>query len=162
MNIYKIIIIITFTSCMFASNISSFGYGYNTPLYTHFTYMFFHAGYIHLIFNSYVFYTLTNNILFKNNFVLFTLLYLIAVITSFIAYSDYPTIGASTMIFAMAGINFPIVKNKKKYLTVFPLIILTGFIIPHVNGLAHAVSAILGIISGFIKYGFDKRKYIQK
>ncbi len=159
---YKISIIFIFTVCMFFPDTGSFGYGHDTPLYTHFCYMFFHAGYIHLISNSYAIYILLNNSIFKSKIALLSTLYVIAVITSFISYSDYPTIGSSTIAFAMAGINFPVVKDKKRYLKVFPAFILIGFLIPHINALSHAVSAMMGILIGVLKHGYDRRKHKEE
>lgn len=100
--------------------------------WTHFVYMFFHANIFHLIGNCYALFFLLN----KRNIIP---AYLIAVIASFLPMN--PTVGVSSMIFAIIGMCRINSKFQKVF---FYSYLVLGLIIPGINGTIHISSFVLG------------------
>lgn len=95
------LIVIIFIATYLLSDLSV-GYYELSPLYTHFTYMFQHAGWMHLILNSLAFIGLYRALSKELKFVLLRII-LIAFVGSFMSVYLVPTVGASGMIYAMLG-----------------------------------------------------------
>ncbi|GHV51419.1 hypothetical protein FACS1894181_13230 [Bacteroidia bacterium] len=80
------------------------GYASGTPVWTHFTYMFQHSGIVHLATNSLAFigmYRAMEKLAGKRALAIYILLLGFAL--SFAAQHDIPTVGASGMVYVMAG-----------------------------------------------------------
>lgn len=133
---------------------TSLGYSLTSPIYTHFTYVFQHAGLLHLVANSISFLSFYNLLHRVCN--AFYYPYLIAVLSSFFSEYDKVTIGASGMIYAMIGMTIGYafkgeklkITSKKKFALMILLILvslLIGFFNSS-NNVVHIISLILGII----------------
>lgn len=140
----------------------SLGYSTTSSVYTHFTYMFQHAGVIHLTVNSLTFIGMFRSVeKYINKYILSITIISISVASSFLSIYDMPTVGASSMIYAMIGIYIPIIIlydkaiiiNKKKY-TMFIFFIFISLIISYLknnsNFWLHVYSLLIGISSGII------------
>lgn len=139
------------------------GYSSQSPLYTHFTYMFQHANLLHLIINTYTFFILFKRLsatLPVTRLILYT--YTAAVITSFCSKHTTPTIGASGMIMALLAIyiTLPILGKKliitspKRFYTYLLSSILSATIfsmLPAVNTLNHLFAFLTGILFASIE-----------
>lgn len=95
------LIVLAFIIVYLVSDLS-LGYSYVSPFYTHFTYMFQHAGWMHLILNSLAFIGLYRALNKQLKHLLSRIIW-IAFIASFISVYLVPTVGASGMIYAMLG-----------------------------------------------------------
>ena len=133
---------------------TSLGYSLTSPVYTHFTYVFQHAGLLHLVANSISFLSFYNLLHRVCN--AFYYPYLIAVLSSFFSEYDKVTVGASGMIYAMIGMTIGYafkgeklkITSKKKFALMI-LLILVSLLIGFFNGsnnVVHIISLILGII----------------
>lgn len=151
----KYLLIIVFTFIYIAN--PNIGYSQNSPLYTHFIYMFGHNGLIHLFVNLISFFSLFN-FLSKviSPAILFIYVYLSAVIASFFSSASLPTVGASGMICALIAIYalLPlfgkklIIQNRRKFFrwlmyTLAALIISSCF--PAINAANHFFALLSGI-----------------
>lgn len=102
--------------------------------WTHFIYMFFHANIFHLIGNCYALFFLIN----KRNVIP---AYIIAIIVSFVPMQ--PTVGVSSMIFAIIGMCRVNERWQKIYLYAY---LVLGLIMPGINGIIHISSFVLGLL----------------
>lgn len=127
-------------------------------VWEHFTYVFSHANIFHLAVNSlavWYLFTSTKRI---------TLAYIIAVICSFIAYSPLPTMGISSMLFALVGMNiFQYGKVKKRNVIFMTTYLIVGLFISNINGLLHILSFCCGAFISIIvtKYNGIRRDIIH-
>lgn len=101
-----------------------------SPFYTHLTFSFQHGSIIHLALNTLVFIS-TFRVMerFIRPFVLFLVIYIIAVLASFSSVTNIPTVGSSGMIYAMFGMETVIViynkaTGKQKRLFFFGIIVM--------------------------------------
>lgn len=133
---------------------TSLGYSHTSPLYTHFTYVFQHAGIVHLIANSISFISFSNLLGKVTN--AFYYPYLIAVLASFASEYDKPTVGASGMDYAMIGMVLAYackgdkikIVDKRKFALMVGLICISiglGFITGSNNAI-HIYSLLIGFI----------------
>lgn len=133
---------------------SEVGYGIGQPIYNHLSYIFFHANLFHLIINMTAFYFLFGSV--NNKTVTFLASIIIgATLISFGSVDQLPTIGASGLIFILVGIQASkLVYNRQvafiPFFTFTILSLVSGFLIPHVNGLVHLLGFALGYISHII------------
>lgn len=139
------------------------GYSTQSPLYTHFTYMFQHANIIHLIINTYSYTTLFNKLSATiPPLRLATYTYSAALITSFCSAHPTPTVGASGMIMALLAIyiTLPILGKKltivsqKRFYTWVTFTLLTATItswLPAINALNHLFAFITGTLLALIE-----------
>lgn len=84
---------------------TSLGYTNTSPFYTHFTYLFQHASVIHLLLNSISFIvvcTLLERIMKWRVFI--PISFAIGFIASFFAVYELPTVGISSVIYAIIGL----------------------------------------------------------
>lgn len=148
---------------IYAGNYHNLGYSCQSPLYTHFTYMFQHASLLHLILNTYTFIILFNRLskilpAFRLTFYIYTA----AIITSFCSAHTTPTVGASGMIMAQLAIyiTLPILGKKLiitsrkhfyTYLTFTALSITFTSMHPAVNALNHLFAFLTGILFALIE-----------
>jgi membrane associated rhomboid family serine protease len=82
------------------------GYTASSPLYTHITYMFAHAGLAHLLVNSLAFmgmFHALETLRLCKGWVLALSMMTCAFMASFPAQYDMPTVGSSSMVYAMIG-----------------------------------------------------------
>lgn len=150
---YIFVIFFIITYILFGNEL---GYTHTSPFYTHFTYMFQHAGISHLVMNSIVFismfYRIQENV---NQWLLSGILIIASFIASFLSIYDIPTVGASSMIYVMIGMFFSFVvlsdtiKDKKKYFTstlvVFSALLISAFK-HNSNFWLHVFSLLIGLI----------------
>lgn len=140
------------------------GYSQNSPLYTHFLYMFAHAGFIHLIINLISFLSLFS---FLSKVIppvwLFLYSYLSAVFASFFSSGPQPTVGASGMVCGLIAIYaiLPllgkklIIQNRKKYLLWIiytSIALITSFFFTSVNSANHFFALLAGAIFSVIDH----------
>ena len=140
------------------------GYSQNSPLYTHFLYMFAHVGFIHLTINLISFLSLFK---FLSKVIspvwLFLYSYLSAVLASFFSSRPQPTVGASGMVCGLIAIYaiLPllgkklIIQNRKKYFhwIIYTSIALTAsFFFSSVNSANHSFALLAGAIFSIIDH----------
>jgi membrane associated rhomboid family serine protease len=90
------------------------GYTDTSPVWTHFTYMFQHAGTGHLILNSVAFIGMFRTLKgFMGKWRLAVAIVAIAFAASFLSLHALPTVGASGMVYAMTGILLGGIASKK-------------------------------------------------
>ncbi|MDR0823889.1 MAG: rhomboid family intramembrane serine protease [Prevotella sp.] len=151
--IYVLIFIIVFVFCGL-----ELGYTNQSPLYTHFTYMFQHSGVVHLIINSLAFTGMFRTMeKFVNMWILSASIIAVSFAASFIAMYDIPTVGASAMIYAMFGLFFGMtiysknikIADTKKYL-LFLSVVLISLIISFFKHNSNFVLHLSSMIVGFI------------
>jgi membrane associated rhomboid family serine protease len=138
------------------------GYTNDSPLWTHFTYQFQHSGVIHLLLNSFAFIGMFRLL---EKFVSRTALSLSVIVVgftaSFLSMYDIPTLGASSMVYAMIGIFFAmanlcndirIIDKKKFSLFILSLIVCLTIsaLKSNSNFFLHVFSLLLGLIAGVI------------
>ncbi|MFT3994397.1 MAG: rhomboid family intramembrane serine protease [Dysgonomonas sp.] len=134
------------------------GYTTSSPLYTHITYMFQHAGIIHLLINSLAFISMFRQVeKYVNKYLLSFLIILCAFASSFLAMYQIPTVGASSMVYAMLGIylgliafcdKIKIADTRKFLLFIFCIVaILSASYFKHnSNFLVHICSLLIGFV----------------
>ncbi|MDR1097300.1 MAG: rhomboid family intramembrane serine protease [Tannerella sp.] len=126
-------------------NSRQLGYTLHSPLYTHLTYAFAHAGLFHLIINT-VSYISLYNALKGGKIICSSLIisFASAAAASFLSAYQLPTVGASGLIFAMLGCHTATValnrKQWKQYSIILLLTLIVPFFIPRVNALLHLLS----------------------
>ncbi|WP_367279879.1 rhomboid family intramembrane serine protease [Bacteroides sp.] len=151
------ITIITILTIIYCAGIPSDSYGVSStsPWWTHFTYQFLHGSFIHLLSNAYALWFCLNkkNASFKN----LLSIYLMSVLASFIIPSSIPTVGSSGMIFSIIGINL-ISAPTKRNIIYTTIILITGFIIPHIAGGIHLTCFILGFTVSAIYKNINRFK----
>ena len=106
---------------------------FDLRLYTFFTFMFLHGGFLHLFFNMLSLYIFGDNVEDRLGHVKYLIFYLLCGILSgmvhllFNIQSPYPTIGASGAIAGVMGAYF-ILYPTAKILTLIPIIIIPWFV----------------------------------
>jgi len=131
-----------------------------SPLWKHFTYMFQHAGVVHLIINSLAFigmFRVLERVV--NKYVLALSVLEIGFFASFLSSHEIPTVGISGAVYAMAGIYLALIGSKKLivkdrnklyiYLFSINLCLTVSFFNPHSNFRLHVFSLIFGFIFWF-------------
>lgn len=99
---YLVILILILVYSIFENEL---GYTNSSPLYTHITYIFQHASILHLIFNSLAFIGMFTSLeKFANRWLFLSASFLCAVLSSFGAIYDKPTVGISGVIYVMIGL----------------------------------------------------------
>ena len=137
----------------------SLGFSTTSPLNTHLTYMFQHASLMHLVLNSISFVILFKVLtIYVNKHKMFLSVLAIGFVASFFSEHLLPTVGASSMIYAMVGMLYGLVCRKKlefedkKYIylnLVTLLIYLTmSYLIKNSNFSIHFISLVMGFIVG--------------
>lgn len=140
---------------------NSIGYTDTLPIWKHFTYVFQHAGFAHLIMNSVSFYFLWNALdFYYSKYVIIAIAYLSAVIMSFFTAYSLPVVGASGMIYAMLGMfSFLIIKGRLSFenysgqlIYWLSLAVFLGisFIRPNQAGLLHLLCLLSGMGASYI------------
>ncbi|EGN00265.1 hypothetical protein HMPREF1017_00791 [Bacteroides ovatus 3_8_47FAA] len=118
-----------------------YGVSSASPWWTHFTYPFMHGSLIHLLSNTYALWFCFKK---KMSPKIIPPIYLMSVLASFIASSSIPIVGCSGMIFSIIGINLTSAPTKRNIIYV-TIILIVGFIIPHIAGAIHFVCFIQGV-----------------
>lgn len=133
------------------------GYTATSPGWTHLTYSFQHASFIHLILNCIGFYYMTKAL--ENRYrpvLLVGVAYLISVGVSFLVYYDKPVVGASGLVYALIGMfawvvltNLPRLSGKARqnnilFLSVVSVSLLISLFNPHSAGLIHLLCMVAG------------------
>lgn len=131
---------------------SQLAVSHDTPLYTHFVYVFGHDGWLHYTINAWSLLAIHN--LFRWYRVVAA--YLFAVLLTFVVLPDQPMIGASTVTCFFFGFTAPWLWRKERlalFLMVALLLltcILPGFAgIPHV--LAFTFGTVFSLCEGYIR-----------
>ena len=154
------LVVIIFIIVYLTSDLS-LGYYYLSPFYTHFTYMFQHVGWMHLIFNSLAFIGLYRA-LSQVKWLLPKIIFF-SFIASYTSVYLVPTVGASSMVYVMIGMLFGLIKTRRikiKNLYVFMfsvgLMLTVSFFKHSSNSWLHVWCLVFGI--GYVY--FDK--YVLK
>lgn len=134
------------------------GYTTTSKFYTHITYMFQHSGIIHLAINSVAFIVMFHNLRkLLNIWIIIVSMLICGFAASFQSMYDIPTVGASSMIYAMMGIDIGMtlmckkikVANTRRYLLFICGLVLCLSISAfrqNSNYLVHIYSLIFGFI----------------
>lgn len=152
---YLIIILFIIVYLIFGLEI---GYYYGSPLYTHFTYMFQHAAILHLLINSIAYISIFRSL--KKLCGIRTIIVcsvISAFIASFFAVYDIPTVGASSMVYAMFGHYIGItliskdikIADTKKYL-LFISCLMVSLVVSLVKQSSNFLLHLFSLISGFV------------
>jgi membrane associated rhomboid family serine protease len=140
------------------------GFATSSPLWTHFTYSFQHAGLFHLIINTLVFINVfrTMDIFLSWKEQLLSI-YVIAVIASFGAVRAIPTVGASGMIYAMFGmmavivtLNKSLPKQKAIFFCSIGIMMIVSLFNSNSNFMVHVLSFTLGALYYLAHKQFNK------
>lgn len=138
------------------------GYGPSSPLWTHLTYQFQHTGWAHLIVNSITFVSFFD--VLKKAFSEYQIIlygYIGSVLASFPIVYEVPTVGASGIVYTLAGLFISTsligsklhIINTRKF-TAFILCVFISFIFSWLKGginiVCHILSLVYGIIIGLI------------
>jgi membrane associated rhomboid family serine protease len=138
------------------------GYTNTSPLWTHLTYQFQHAGIVHLVINSLSFIGMFRLLeKFINRWVLSVSIVIVGFIASFLSMYNAPTVGASAMVYAMSGMFFAMINlcpdirilDKKKFAVFIVGIAACLFISAskgNSNFFLHVFSLLLGLIAGTV------------
>ncbi len=135
------------------------GYICRSPLHTHFTYMFQHAGLVHLILNSLAFIAVFHSLSrLVNRWIIISVSLSCGFAASFLSTTNIPTVGASSMVYAMIGLYIATtllnrkikITDTRKYL-LFISCVLIGLIVsalnPSSNFLVHVYSLVFGFVA---------------
>ena len=153
---YVLVLVFWITFFVFNS-----GYSITSPFYTHFTYMFSHASWLHIILNTYVFMVMYRVVkpYVKH---LWLVIILIAFLASFLVEYSLPTMGASGMVYSMIGMFLWLVVSKvvsfpkRKNLILFIVSIILSFLISYFKEssatLLHFYCMVLGFVYSFLNY----------
>jgi len=135
------------------------GYTNHSPLYTHFTYMFQHAGIVHLLLNSVAFIGMFHALRkFVGRWAIVASILLCGFVASFLSAKVVPTVGASSMIYAMIGIYVGVtllspkirIADTRKYLLFISCVaagLLVSLFKSNSNFLVHVYSLTLGFVA---------------
>ena len=145
----------------------SLGYTTTSPFYTHWTFMFQHASIIHLVMNSLAFIGMFRVMKsFINKYRLFLLIVLISFAASFLSECSLPTVGCSSMVYALIGLFFGglfcgIIRLKEKkqfYIFCFSVLSMMtfSFFNPSSNFLVHFFSLLFGFVVGIFNIILNK------
>ncbi|MFV0587069.1 rhomboid family intramembrane serine protease [Bacteroides reticulotermitis] len=152
---YIFILIFLITYCSWGLEL---GYTTSSPLWTHLTYMFQHSGIMHLTINSVAFIIVFHGLQkILNVWTIVILMLLCGFAASFLSMYDIPTVGASSMIYAMIGLDIGLtlfcrqirIANTRRYLLfLFCLVftLLVSLLKQNSNFFIHLYSLILGVI----------------
>lgn len=119
-------------------------------------YSFFHASLFHAAINAWCFLS----IIFLHEIKVWKLIvaYLIAVCVPDFALSITPTVGLSSVCFALFGMIVFQVKRKVFYNACMAAYIFVGFVFSQVNGWLHLYSYVAGLLVGFFTMPIPCRK----
>lgn len=146
------------------------GYNASSPWWTHITYNFQHADWLHLIFNSvsffYIFRALER---FIRPRLIITVSLLAAFTASLFCIYDVPTVGASGMVYAMVGMYFALVSAKRVrykdktrlyiFIACVALFLTVSFIKQNSAGMLHLLSLIFGFSEEILIIYFKKKQH---
>lgn len=118
------------------------GFSKNGELFNHFVYMFFHGNIIHLLSNLYALRVMP----MRNLPVAFG----IAILCSFVCYTDYPTVGFSGVIFALYGMNCDQYRIAAKTWMIVLFTLLIGFVFSRFNNTLHIACFTVGFFTNVI------------
>jgi membrane associated rhomboid family serine protease len=155
----KYLFVLTFILC-FSLFDTGIGYTSTSPLWTHITYQFQHAGIFHLLVNSFSFIAMFRLLeKFVNKWMLAAIILSIGFTASFLSMYHTPTLGASAMVYALVGIFFSLINlcrdirilDKRKF-TLFAISVVACLIISatkaNSNFFLHLFALMLGAIAG--------------
>lgn len=149
------------------------GYTTTSMFYTHITYMFQHSGIIHILFNSVAFIVMFYNLQkLMNTWIIVISILLCGFAASFLSMYNIPTVGASSMIYTMVGIDIGMtlfckkikIANTGRYLLFICGLILCLSISAfrhNSNFLVHIYSLIFGFIISLL-YSIYTNKHERK
>lgn len=129
----------------------------SSPVYTHYIYMFAHAGWLHLAINAWTLLVL------HNLFTWYRLLasYICAVLISLFLLPDLPMVGASVISCFFLGFIMPHTWRRSRLTILLTLsLLLFTCLLPGMAGLPHVASYIVGLLfvyaEGFVR---DLKRY---
>lgn len=147
------------------------GYSVGSPFYTHFTYMWQHAGLVHLVMNGCSFVSLWKCLCPRSvpGVRLLLYVYLSAVGASFFSEYQAVTVGASGMIFGLLGVYLVVVAEGKRlrvndragfvwWLVVVAVVSVGGSLLLFVNGFNHLFSFVGGVVCGLAECFFFRTR----
>ncbi len=137
------------------------GYTNTSAVYTHFTYVFQHGSFMHLLLNSISFFTLLAVLeRFIRPQIVVAVAVAVAVAASFLVSYPIVVVGASGAIYAIMGMYLCLIVNrrvafaKKSFLWSFLLALVAflviGFVKTNTAGLLHLVCLVAGFLLLFI------------
>ena len=128
------------------------GYTELLPLWRHFTYCFQHANLAHLFLNVVALFFVFRSVnpyikpLFS-----FLVMYISAVLASFVAYYTIPVVGSSGMVYGGFGIILALMADKeikvnKTFLIAIAVAVMSGFFFKHIAAGIHLASLVAGFV----------------
>ena len=162
---YLFILIFILVYCFYGKEL---GFTSTSLWYTHFTYMFQHAGWIHLIMNSIAFVGIFRVLkAFYRKRVICTIILISAYCSSLFSSHSIPTMGASGMIYAMFGMFTSLLvekqitwnKNTALFYGSIILTIVISLLKPNSNFLLHVYSMFFGFIYSLNYWIINNYKY---
>lgn len=138
---------ITLATCLlmliFVPFVDKFAVFVDTPLYTHFVYVFGHEGFLHYIINAWALLAMHN--LYRWYRVLAA--YAFAVLLSFIALPGQPMVGASTFTCFFFGFSAPWLWRKERFLLILTIaLLLMTCVLPGFAGIPHIAAFSFGTV----------------
>lgn len=153
----KYLFVITFVVTYYVFGLE-LGYVSHSSLCTHLTYMFQHASIMHLVLNSIAFISIFHILqrLLKKRYIVVSMV-LCGFVASFLSAKAIPTVGASSMVYAMIGTYIGLtslcsqikIADTRKYLLFMSCVglgLLVSLLNPNSNSLVHLYSLILGVV----------------
>ncbi|MEG1544909.1 MAG: rhomboid family intramembrane serine protease, partial [Tannerellaceae bacterium] len=128
---------------LISADVSVMGFSATSAWWTHFTYPFFHASWVHLIVNLYAFWKLYDGKPFGKRTLIYA--YTLSVAASFVLPSIIPTVGLSGAIYAFIAFRYANDTNMLSTLIV-SIALLSGYLIPGINGNIHLVSFMSALV----------------
>lgn len=120
-----------------------------TPLYTHFVYMFGHANVFHWIVNSLSLVLLTNLVSLPR----MVAAYASAVAVSFLVYDDMPVVGASVLVCWLVGFMSLWLWNKRRRaFWQIAIVTVIMFFVPGIAAMHHLAMMAAGLIANRVEY----------
>lgn len=153
----KVIVKYLFVLILFAVYLlfdTSLGFSASSPWWTHLTFAFQHAGWVHLIINSIVFINSFGVIEKRIRwYILLPVIYGASLISSLFYASDLPTVGCSGMIYAMFGMMLGIViknnarkQQKIMFCASLAFMMILSFFSKGSNFYVHFISFVIGFL----------------
>jgi len=163
----KVIVKYLFVLILFAVFLlsdTSLGFSATSPWWTHLTFAFQHAGWVHLIINSIVFINSFGSLERRVKwYVLLPVIYMASLVSSLFFIPDLPTVGCSGMIYAMFGMLLVIVirnnarkEQKIMFCASLALMLIFSLFSKNSNFFVHVISFALGVLFWVIRTYFQR------
>ena len=146
MNKFRITLMVCLLMAVLVPNTDKLAVSEESPVYTHFVYIFGHDGFLHYIINAWSLLVMHN--LFRWYRVLTA--YAFAVLLSFVALPAQPMVGASVFTCFFFGFTAPWLWHKERTLLILTvLLLLLTCILPGFAGIPHVAAFSFGFVFSY-------------